>query len=137
MCKEIQENSTVKQAPPEKFDWLVLQFEPTLDSETRHAKTGQFIGRNGLNLRLLENQYHIQLNIINESSRAKVRERLDTIRTEYGNHLDGVVLSFTKRKQSAQSVTTVEEIKQKLMEAWDAAIEHVSPQQNTTLDVED
>jgi hypothetical protein len=129
MCEEIQLNSAVQQTSEKHFDWLVLQYKPLLDSEARQSKTGQFIGQNGQNLRSLQDQYNIRINIINKSSSAKLRERSDVIRAEHENNLDGLVLSFSTRNQSINSTISIEEIKQKLTEAWDAAREDAPPTQ--------
>lgn len=131
MCDEIQSNPTVKKTSEEPFSWLVVQYEEKLDLKARHAQIGQFIGRNGRNLRSLQDQYNIRLHIIDQSSSPKLRERLDAIRAEHGNYSDDVLLSFTQGNQSLESTITVEEIKQRLVEAWNVANEDVPPERKS------
>ena len=127
LCDQIQSNTTVNKTSEEPFNWLIVQYEEKLDHNARHAQIGQFIGRNGRNLRSLQDQYNIRLHIIDQSSSPNLRERLDAIRAEHGNYSDDVVLSFTKRNRSRESTITVEEIKQRIIEAWNVAKEEVPP----------
>ncbi|CAF3539989.1 unnamed protein product [Rotaria sp. Silwood1] len=100
----------------EPFHFLPLAFESGVSLRKRRRKTGRFIGKNGQNLRALNDKYNIQVQIVDRSSSKKVRKKLAEVQDK--DNLDKLCLLIMSKNKSKTDMIPIHEIKQKIIEKW-------------------
>lgn len=120
-CAEFRKRTVVQ---PEKLvDYVFLPYAPELSAITRSIIFGRFVTRDGQRIQQWQDEYKIRINIINESSYETTKKKLAELGLK--NRSDAILLSFTKTDLAPADPVENEDIKKKILEAWDAASKDV------------
>ncbi|CAF3778429.1 unnamed protein product [Rotaria sp. Silwood1] len=95
-----------------------------LNYRDRSTKIDCFIGKDGRNLRDLEDKHNNRVNIITKSSSSNLRQKLAELlandNVKHENDDDKLYVLFTKRDKMRKETIPGDEIKEKLTELWDS-----------------
>lgn len=116
VCHEIESSieSEVISIP-----YLVLQFPSTFGPAECNHKIGQFIGRNGKQLQVLQQQFNVYINIVDGKSNIQYQNIIYKLKQQSKQYQENALwILINKKKNNYIDKNTIEQVKQLLQDRW-------------------